>query len=101
MAIERPGTRTAGLRSAAAAPALGQQLTRSGATAEGEDAGRGRSGMARPTSRAELAALLQRAADSQTVAVLDPATDVTVDRTVEVVQRISTSRMWGVIGNGA
>lgn len=60
-----------------------------------------RSGMARPTSRAELQAVLQAAADSQTVAVLDPATDVTVDSTVEIVQRKSTSQMWGVIGNGA
>ena len=38
---------------------------------------------------------------SQTVAVLDPATDVEIDSTVEVVQRSSTSRCWGVIGNGA
>jgi len=95
------GALTAALLSAAAVHALGQQLTRSGATAEGEAAAGGRSGMAKPTSRAELAALLQHAADSQTVAVLDPATDVTVDRTVDVVQRISTSRMWGVIANGA
>jgi hypothetical protein len=57
--------------------------------------------MAKPTSRAELAQLLQAAADSQTVAVLDPATKVTVDRTIDIVQRISTSQVWGVIGNGA
>ena len=88
-----------GLLSAAATPAVGQQLTRS--SAEGEEGARGRSGLARPTTRAELAGLLQRAADSQSVAVLDPATDVKVDRTIGVVQRISTSRMWGVIGNGA
>jgi hypothetical protein len=95
------GALTLGLLSAAAAPALSQQTTKSAAAGEGEEGARGRSGMARPTSRAELAVLLQRAAESQTVAVLDPSTDVKVDRTIEVVQRISTSRMWGVIGNGA
>jgi hypothetical protein len=57
-------------------------------------------GMIRPTSPAELQACLQAAADSQTVAVLDPATDVTVDRTIEIVQRRSSSQVWGVIGNG-
>jgi hypothetical protein len=57
--------------------------------------------MVKPTSRSELLAILQQAADSQTVAVLDPSTDVTVDKTVEIVQRVSTSRLWGVIGNGA
>ena len=57
--------------------------------------------MARPGSGQELMALLQAAADSQQVAVLDPSTDVTVERTVEVVQRQSTSRIWGVNGNGA
>jgi hypothetical protein len=36
--------------------------------------------------------------DSQTIAVLDPTTEVSVDRTVEVVQSISTSQLWGVIG---
>jgi len=50
---------------------------------------------------AELAALLQSAADSQTLAMLDPATDVAVDRTIEVTQRVATSRAWGVLGNGA
>lgn len=67
----------------------------------GVDAARPRSGMVKPTSRSELLAILQQAADSQTVAVLDPSTDVTVDKTVEIVQRVSTSRLWGVIGNGA
>jgi hypothetical protein len=85
----------------AAAPALAQQTLPSSTPADGERGGRPRSGMARPGSRAELATLLQAAADSQTVAVLDPATDVTVDKTVEVVQRVSTSQVWGVIGNGA
>ncbi len=89
-----------GLLSAAAAPAFGQQPTHSN-VAGGEDGPGAKSGMRRPTSRAELASLLQRAADTQTVAVLDPATDVKVDRTIEVVQRTSSSRMWGVIGNGA
>ncbi|MBS0220301.1 MAG: hypothetical protein JSR91_06125 [Proteobacteria bacterium] len=59
------------------------------------------SGMVKPTSRGELQSLLQSAADTQTVVVLDPATDITVDKTIEVVQRKATSRMWGVIGNGA
>jgi hypothetical protein len=62
---------------------------------------RSRSGMVKPGSRAELLAYLQAAADAQTVVVLDPATDVSVDKTVEVVQRLSTSQVWGVIGNGA
>jgi len=68
---------------------------------DGAAAARAGSGMARPRTRAELHTLLQAAADQQTVVVLDPATDVSIDRTVEVVQRVSTSRMWGVIGNGA
>lgn len=58
-------------------------------------------GMVKPTSRKELLAVLQAAADSQTVVMLDPITDVSVDKTVEVVQRVSTSQVWGVIGNGA
>ncbi|HZP99238.1 MAG TPA: hypothetical protein VFB13_06855 [Reyranella sp.] len=58
-------------------------------------------GLARPSSRDELANLLQSAAETQTVVMLDPATNVTVDRTIEVVQRQSSSRSWGVIGNGA
>lgn len=62
---------------------------------------RSKSGMVKPTSRAELQAVLQAAADAQTIAVLDPTTDVSIDRTVEVVQGISTSQLWGVIGNGA
>lgn len=64
-------------------------------------AARPKAGMVKPTSRADLLAILQAAADSQTVAVLDPMTDVTVDKTVEIVKRVSTSQMWGVIGNGA
>jgi hypothetical protein len=67
----------------------------------GVDPARRRLGMAKPTSRSELSAVLQHAADSQTVAVLDPMTDVTVDKTVEIVQRASTNQLWGVIGNGA
>jgi hypothetical protein len=58
-------------------------------------------GLVKPTSRAELLAVLQAAADTQTVVVLDPTTDVSVDKTVEIVQRVSTSQAWGVIGNGA
>lgn len=84
-----------------AAPALGQPLPRSTASVDGHDAARPKSGLATPTTRAELALILQTAADTQTVAFLDPATDVTVDLTVEIVQRIATSRVWGVIGNGA
>jgi hypothetical protein len=66
-----------------------------------EETRRPKFGMAKPASRAELLAVLQAAADSETVAVLDPTTDITVDKTVEVVQRASSSRAWGVIGNGA
>ena len=92
---------TLGLLSAAAPSTLAQQVQRSTETADGADGARGRAGLAKPTSHADLAAVLQRAADTQTVAVLDPATDVKVDRTIEITQRGSTSRMWGVIGNGA
>lgn len=60
-----------------------------------------RTGMVKPTSGAELHAVLQAAASAQTIAVLDPSTDVTVDKTIEIVQRIGTGQMWGVIGNGA
>jgi hypothetical protein len=78
------------------------QPARQTTRAADDDVHRGASpGLARPRSRNELAALLQSAADAQTMAVLDPSTDVQVDRTIEVVQRISTSRSWGVIGNGA
>jgi hypothetical protein len=80
-------------------PAFAQQPLHAGT--DGEIGQRSRNGMAKPTSRAELAALLQSAADSQTLAVLDPATDIIVDRTIEVVQRVATSRVWGVQGNGA
>jgi hypothetical protein len=82
-------------------PAPGPDAPASAHAPSGGPPLRGASGMTKPTSRAELLACLQAAADSQTVVVLDPATDVTVDRTIEVVQRISTSRLWGVIGNGA
>jgi hypothetical protein len=81
-------------------PAAAQPVAKSGA-AGGEIAHAAGPGLARPRSRNELAALLQAAADAQTVALLDPATDVAIDRTVDVVQRVSTSRVWGVIGNGA
>jgi len=91
----------ASLLALVAAPAAAQQLPQTSTAAEGEPDARGKLSIARPRSRAELSTLLQRAADSQTVAVLDPTTDVTVDRTIEVVQRISTSRSWGVIANGA
>jgi hypothetical protein len=86
------------LLSAAAASSSAEAQT---ATAAAPDAKPARGGTARPASRAELAALLQAAANTQTVAVLDPATDVSVDRTIEIVQRTSSSKMWGVIGNGA
>lgn len=66
-----------------------------------EPTARVRTGMVKPTSGAELHAVLQAAANAQTIAVLDPSTDVTVDKTVEIVQRIGTGQMWGVIGNGA
>jgi hypothetical protein len=82
---------------AGSSAALAQQKNSVAADA----AARPKAGMAKPTSRAELSAILQAAADSQTVAVLDPMTDVTVDKTVEVVQRVSTNQLWGVIGNGA
>lgn len=62
---------------------------------------RSRSGMVKPASRAELHAVLQAAANSETIAVLDPATDVTVDATIEIVQRATTGQLWGVLGNGA
>jgi hypothetical protein len=78
------------------APALAQQPS-----AESARGARLKPGMAKPGSRAELAAVLQAAADAQTIAVLDPSTVVAIDRTVEIVQRVSTSRSWGVIGNGA
>lgn len=82
---------------AGSAAALAQQKELAGA----QPVSHARSGMAKPASRAELLSILQAAADSQTVAVLDPATDVTVEKTVEIVQRVSTSQVWGVIGNGA
>lgn len=77
--------------------AIAQQREVAGA----EKVARVASGMVKPTSRAELQSLLQGAADTQTVVVLDPATDITVDKTVEVVQRNATNQVWGVIGNGA
>jgi hypothetical protein len=85
--------------SATASSASAQQLSSRPSAADQRAARSG--GAARPTTRAELAALLQAAADTQTVALLDPATEVAVDRTIEVVQRLSTSKAWGVIGNGA
>ena len=91
------GGASVALLAGSAAAAFAQQKELAGA----EAAARAKSGLAKPTSGAELAKLLQTAADTQTVVMLDPATDVTVDKTVEVVQRISTSQIWGVIGNGA
>jgi hypothetical protein len=73
----------------------------SGQSPSGRPRPRCASGLTKPTSSAELLSCLQAAADSQTVVVLDPTTDVTVDRTIEVVQRSSSSRVWGVVGNGA
>src|SRR5262249_60667645 len=85
----------ASLLALVAAPAAAQQLPQTSTAAEGEPDARSKLSIARPRSPAELSTLLQ------TVAVLDPATDVTADRTIEVVQRISASRPWGVIANGA
>ena len=92
---------SASLLACLVAPASAQQRPSLSERGDGERNGPGRAALARPRSRNELAALLQGAADTQTMAVLDPATDITIDRTVEIVQRISTSRSWGVIGNGA
>lgn len=61
------------------------------------------SGLAKPTTQAELQSILQAAADGCYVALLDPRTDITYDATVTVnATGAATSGFpWGVRGNGA
>ena len=55
----------------------------------------------KPTTTADVQALLNAAASSNTIVTLDPTTRVDLTQTIEVQCRGNDGGLWGLVGNGA